>query len=178
MADRCPRCQQADPCRCVPARESSPTVARWQRRRRRAQQGMRLVSWMPLSPMGPAAEDSGPSYAMGRRNYKLSSSFANQVRRIPVDTDVLSDLVTGVEIGDPLDDPGLRIGPWILDGEFDFQVAQIGATQAFSDVQHFRVRVTDVVKPRLVIEAHRVDDQRIPIPMADRVSHPVRIRIL
>src|SRR5215470_6492966 len=105
-------------------------------------------------------------------------SFANQMWRISVDTDVLSDLILRVEIGDSLDDPGLRVGPGILDREFDFQVAQICAVKAFDDVQHFRVRMTDVVEPRLIVEPHRVHHQIISLPVADRVSHPIRIRIL
>src|SRR6476660_8816105 len=91
-------------------------------------------------------------------------SFTNHVWRISVDTDVLSDLVLRVEIGDSLDDPGLRISPGILDGELDFQVAQIHAVKSFGDVQHFRVRMTDVVEPRLIVEPHRVHHQIISLP--------------
>src|SRR5262245_51283357 len=108
---------------------------------------------------------------------RTPASLANQVRRIPVDTDVLSYLVLGVEIGDSLYDPGLRVGRWILNRKFDFQVAQIDAVEAFDDAQHFGVGMTDAVEPGLIVEAHRVHDQGVSFPTADRVSHPVRIRI-
>src|ERR1700730_12786366 len=100
---------------------------------------------------------TGPAQRLLRKQKgsELRSLFANHVWRISVDADVLSDLVRGIEIGDSLDDPALRIGPWILNRKFDFQVAQICAVQAFSDVQPFRVRMTNGVKPRQIIEAHR-----------------------
>ena len=59
-----------------------------------------------------------------------------------------------------------------------FQVAQICAVKAFGDVQHFRVRMTDVVKPRLIVEPHRVHHRIISLPVAnDLVPIQFGIRI-
>src|SRR6266542_4546486 len=104
-------------------------------------------------------------------------SFADHVRRVSVDADVLANLVSRIEIGVSFDHPGFRIGVWILDDDCNFEVTYIHAVHAFSDVELLRMRMAGGVEPRLVVEAHRVDDQRISLPMADRVSHPIRIRI-
>src|SRR5580704_12911881 len=92
--------------------------------------------------------------------------------------DVFSDLVAGIEIGHALDDPGFRIGSRIVNRELDFQMSQIGAAKAFDHVQHLRVPMARAVEPRLIVEPHAIDHQRIPLPMPNRVSHPSRIRIL
>ncbi len=39
------------------------------------------------------------------------------------------------------------------------------------------MRVTERIQPALVVESHGIDDQRITIPPANRVSQPKRVRI-
>src|SRR5262249_36185991 len=41
----------------------------------------------------------------------------------------------------------------------------------------FRMRQASVVQPRAIVESCTLDNQRLPFPPADRVTHPRRVRI-
>src|ERR1700688_5271242 len=45
-------------------------------------------------------------------------------------------------------------------------------------MQILGVRMAIIVEPGLVVKTHRVHDERIPLPLANRVSHPGGIQIL
>src|SRR5438046_2342863 len=49
---------------------------------------------------------------------------------------------------------------------------------AFRDAQFFTVRHALAVQPRLVVEANRVHDERVAVPLRNRISHPKRLEIL
>src|ERR1700680_1958367 len=54
----------------------------------------------------------------------------------------------------------------------------VDTTKALDHVKSFAVRKALHVQPSLVVETDRVDDQRIAIPVADRISHPGWTKIL
>src|SRR6266853_1382888 len=70
--------------------------------------------------------------------------------------------------------PRLRICFRVLDGDIVQQVVVIDPPEALYDVQSVAVRVTYPVKPGFIVEIYCVDDQRISLPVPDRVSHPRR----
>src|ERR1700693_59809 len=43
---------------------------------------------------------------------------------------------------------------------------------ALDKVQCFAMRVADAVQPSLVVEIHSISDQRVSLPMSNRVAHP------
>src|ERR1700731_3550596 len=74
--------------------------------------------------------------------------------------------------------PGLRISLRVIDREVHFQVSEIRAAEAFSDLQRVRVRVTAIVQPGSLFESSRLDNKRVAFPLPDRVPEPGRIGIL
>src|ERR1700689_5340624 len=53
-------------------------------------------------------------------------------------------------------------------------MVMVDPTKTLDDVQRVAVRMSDAVNPGLVIEIHSVSDQRVSVPMPDRVAHPQR----
>ena len=43
---------------------------------------------------------------------------------------------------------------------------------ALNNVESVAVRVPDAIEPSLVVEIHSVGDQRVSLPMPNRVTHP------
>src|SRR5688572_4784606 len=81
--------------------------------------------------------------------------------------------------------PGLRIadrkrlcvGARIVDRGLDADVAVVSATETLHDPRRLAARMAEGVKPRTIVEATRVDDQRVALPRANRVSEPRRLGI-
>src|ERR1700687_2349925 len=48
----------------------------------------------------------------------------------------------------------------------------VGPPDPLDKVKRFAVRVADAVQPGLVVEIHGVGDQRVSLPMPDRIAHP------
>src|SRR5580704_1301350 len=48
----------------------------------------------------------------------------------------------------------------------------VGPPDALDEVQGVAVRVAHAVQPGLVVEIYRVGDQRVSLPMPDRIAHP------
>ena len=91
--------------------------------------------------------------------------------------DILSDVVACIELGRARDFPGLGVSSWIVDGEFDFEMPQIGPPEALDDVHLFGVGMAHVIEPGSIVEADAVDYQRVAFPMSDGMPHPHGIRI-
>src|SRR5262249_43330571 len=72
----------------------------------------------------------------------------------------------------------LRVVHRIVDRRLDGQRTQVRTRVAFNRVQLLAVRVTAEVEPELVVEANGIDDQRLALVVADRVTVPRRIRIV
>ena len=58
-----------------------------------------------------------------------------------------------------------------------FIVDWAGARIPLDDVQLLGVRMPGVVEPCHVVEAYGIDHQRASLPMADRMSQPIGIRV-
>src|SRR6476619_7818436 len=100
------------------------------------------------------------------------------VKVLVVLADVLLNLEAGRKVRYALHRPRFDVRAWIIDGRFDFQMAQIGTTVPFNQVQPGRHRLTTRAQPSLVIETDCVDDQRVSVPMADRMPVPCWVEIL
>src|ERR1700680_2241057 len=57
-------------------------------------------------------------------------------------------------------------------------MAKITPVKAFPNPEILALRVSDRIQPALVVESRRIHDQCIAFPMADRVAHPRRLRII
>src|ERR1700677_4089644 len=104
--------------------------------------------------------------------------LADQVADVPVvlGANELEDLFVR-EIGDALLGPRLREYARVVNGDFDFKMAGIGAMVALDDVQFVRMRMGFLIEINPVVERHAIDDQRVAVPMSDRVPIPGRVRI-
>jgi len=51
-------------------------------------------------------------------------------------------------------------------------VAEVTTREALGDTQRFGVRMTERVEPCPVVEAAGIDDQRVTLPVADRIPKP------
>ena len=54
-------------------------------------------------------------------------------------------------------------------------MAEVTSGEPFDDAQCFGVRVTECIEPAAVVEAARLDDQRVALPPADRITEPGRL---
>src|SRR5262245_65689134 len=67
----------------------------------------------------------------------------------------------------------------VLEPQIHHEMAQIGASVSFDHAEHLRMRKSHGEdQPTLVIEARRINDQRVALPLADRMTHPCRIGLL
>src|SRR5207253_2434134 len=72
--------------------------------------------------------------------------------------------------------------PWraertrVVECHADVEVPEIGPPNPLGDMKHLRMR--NDANPALVVVTDGIDDERIAIPLADRMSDPARIRIL
>ena len=73
---------------------------------------------------------------------------------------------------------GLRVCLGVVNRHFNFESTDITAVKAFDHVQGIAVRVTEAVEPASVIEADRIDDEGVAVPLAGRITHPPRLWIL
>src|SRR4029453_15735233 len=70
-----------------------------------------------------------------------------------------------------------RVPARIGDGHLVEELAELRTTITFDGVQLLGVRVAGKVEPELVVEADRVDDERVAFESSDRVAVPRRIGI-
>src|SRR5579863_3233890 len=72
--------------------------------------------------------------------------------------------------------PGISSG--IVDGDFVVQVTRIGAAITLDDVKLLGVRMADAIEPKLVVESHRVYNERVSLPFAPGIAEPTGIEVL
>src|ERR1700680_1835463 len=72
--------------------------------------------------------------------------------------------------------PGISAG--IVDGDFVVQVSPIGATITLDYVKLLGMRMADAIEPKLVVESHRVYDERVSLPFAPGITEPTGIKVL
>src|SRR4030095_15816030 len=71
-----------------------------------------------------------------------------------------------------LNGEGLRIGARIGDGGHDLELAELGARIPLDGLELLRVRMADEVEPEEIVEPDRLDDERVALPVTDRVAVP------
>src|SRR4029077_1866331 len=74
--------------------------------------------------------------------------------------------------------PGPRKDFWVLDCGFVIEGVRADGCVAFNYMQRVTMEIAGPIKPRLVVKARHVDDQRIALPMANRPPHPCIIGTL
>src|SRR5438034_2785861 len=63
--------------------------------------------------------------------------------------------------------PGPGEGLRIIHGHFVRDVTEVRPRESLREVELIAVRMTDRIEARLAVEVDRVDDQRVPFPVAD-----------
>src|SRR3989304_1751012 len=66
--------------------------------------------------------------------------------------------------------PWPRVGPRIIDRDFDVKIVQARARDSFDHVHLVGMRMALIINPGSFIEANGIHNQRITFPVADRVS--------
>ncbi len=87
---------------------------------------------------------------------------------------VLAEILFEVFAGHPRNRvasaPRSRVGFRIVDGRFVLQRVVVGPRDVFDDVERVGVREAGASEPELLIEADRVDDERVAVPLAGRIA--------
>src|SRR5579884_2027736 len=91
--------------------------------------------------------------------------------------DVLHQLLVRPEPCREADRERSRVVDGIVDRDLAHERAEVLARPALDRVQLLAVRVAPEIEPELVVEADRVDDQRVALVPADRVAVPRGIEI-
>src|SRR5438874_1658491 len=91
--------------------------------------------------------------------------------------DVLHQIRSGHQARCELNLERLGVIRRILDQRLDFELAQTGARVPLQSMQLLTVRMSAEIEPELVVEADRIDHQRIAFIVADGVSVPGGIGI-
>src|SRR5215831_20508971 len=73
--------------------------------------------------------------------------------------------------------PGLGVNLGVVYGELDLQMSEIRAPEAFDNMKGIAVRTAAGKNPLVIIEARRIDNQRVAVPFSDGVSRPGGIGI-
>src|SRR5215472_15245899 len=71
----------------------------------------------------------------------------------------------------------LRVRLEIVDSQLQIHMAEITPSEPLPNPQLLALRVPKRIQPALVVESFRIHDQDIALPMADRITHPGRLRI-
>src|SRR2546426_5308795 len=70
------------------------------------------------------------------------------------------------------DRPWLGVGLGIIDRDLNFHVPKVFPPETFDHTQRFRCRLAGLIQPRFSVEASGVDDERIAVPLACRITEP------
>src|SRR5258706_14715281 len=74
--------------------------------------------------------------------------------------------------------PGLRVSLGIFDRGVDRHRVMVYAPHAFHNVQFLAVWMAVVIEPGFIVESDGVNDERISLPLSDRIAHPCGRQIL
>src|SRR5438045_8361128 len=102
-------------------------------------------------------------------------SLSNEMFRLVVLTHICDHFLRRRQL------PVERLMPWlgerrrILEGDAKLEMPEIRAPDPLGDVQHFGVRID--ADPAVVVVADGIDDERVAVPFADRMSNPAGIRV-
>src|SRR5918993_1087017 len=76
------------------------------------------------------------------------------------------------------DGPRLRIRLWIVDGDLDFEVSEVGPPDSLTHLCGPRNHAAVPVDPEVVAKSDAVDHQRVAVPRRRRIALPRWIRRL
>src|SRR3984957_7308406 len=109
-----------------------------------------------------------------------NASLSDHVRRVPVVlfADALDEIGVRFQAPGQLDGPRLGISLWIVNGDLDVHVADPWTGETFGDVPRFGPWMPLHVEPCPAVLSDGIYDQRVLVPMADRIAHPGRLWIL
>src|SRR3984957_1443866 len=93
---------------------------------------------------------------------------------IVLGTDELEDFFVR-QVGDSFLGPRFCQNARVVDGNFDFQMAEIGAVVTLDNVQLIGMRMRFDGEPDTRVEAHAIDDQSVAVPAADGMPVPGRV---
>src|SRR5215475_11558784 len=119
-----------------------------------------LPSWYPLFATQP---ESLPGFAIPR----ILSQNVSHVAVVLL-ADILHQFLFRKEVDPPVNGKGPGVRSWIVNIGLPFQVLEVRPSVTLDRVELLRVWVTGKVKPELVVEPDRVDDQRVSVPFTDR----------
>src|SRR5579864_758836 len=74
--------------------------------------------------------------------------------------------------------PNLRVCLGVVDDDLQLQRVMVDPPVTLREMQLLAARVSPRVRPKPVVEADCVDNERVPLPMADRIPKPARVGIL
>src|SRR5438046_5239008 len=100
-------------------------------------------------------------------------SLLPQVRTVPLVlvADVFKHVAVWHQPQWKFEGEGPRVVLRIIERDLQIHVAEVAAAIAFGDVHGFAARVAEGVEPRPVVQAGRVDDKRLALPMPNRAPH-------
>ena len=90
-------------------------------------------------------------------------------------TNIFPNLLTWGEISHLLYFPRLRKGSGVFVGSLEFEVPQVRAADPCGHLQLFGVRKA-AGRPSLIVKTDRVNNQRVALPLAGRVTEPCRVQ--
>src|SRR3970282_1183722 len=70
--------------------------------------------------------------------------------------------------------PRLRVGAGVVDRDLDLHVAEVPARRPPDNVHLLRRRFPALTEPCLAVESARLDDERVAVPRARRITEPRR----
>src|ERR1700730_10930318 len=71
-----------------------------------------------------------------------------------------------------------RISAGVVDGDFVVQVSPVGTAITLDYVKLLGMRMADAIEPKLVVESHRVYDERVSLPFPPGIAEPTGIKVL
>src|ERR1051326_5006533 len=103
---------------------------------------------------------------------------AQMTRIFLVFTDVFNQFCIGKQVVRHGYGPGFYIGLRIIDIELNFHVSEVASDVAFDDAQGVGRRVSPKIKPRVIDESLRIDNESVPFPAAKGITKIRRCTIL
>src|SRR5690606_24901026 len=97
---------------------------------------------------------------------------------IVVVTEVLDDVLVGYPLLRPRRGPRARVRPRVVDRDLVSERVDVRARDALDQMQRLGVRIAFTVQPEPLVEADRVDHERVAFPVSDRVTEVARIQQL
>src|SRR5687767_8151483 len=85
-------------------------------------------------------------------------------------TEVFLNLLVGDPLNRPAARPAPRIGSRIVNRDVVSQRVQVRTGEPLHEVQRLGVRQTAISQPEALVEADRIDDERVLFPPADRAA--------